>query len=280
MFVFIGTKIITQSGLTSVYNFGDFSPVNKKCYKVSFNDDTSYILAEGTTIKGLTKNTVVSDNIEMTTNRIKFSRLFIKKFEFSQKCVDPYLMGVALCAKYKQGKLSSSSFKGLEDISSLCEYYKIRIVDNEIQPQEDFPNLFIGDFKRLGLNCGLKMRFIPENYLYSSMEQRKLLLAGLMDMNGQNHWGPSFSSCSLQLCKDVAFLIRSLGGFARLTKLNTRTPFYRVYIRITEKIFLQKKGTKGRSWPKVIKSIEPLGEHPCAEIKAEELVIDDFLVIS
>lgn len=280
MFVFAGTKIITLSGPISVYNFGELTLVNKNCYKVSFNDDTSCILAEDTQIKGLLRNTKINFKTKITPETSRKSRVFIKSFDFNQDCIDPYLMGIALCAKYKHGRISSPSLSGIKDISKLCEYYKVEIVNGELRPQEDFPDLFTSDFKRLGLNCNLKFRSIPENYLYSSKENRKLLLAGLMDMNGQNHWGPSFSSCSLQLCKDVAFLIRSLGGFARIAKLNTRTPFYRVYIRITEKIFLQKSGRKTKVCFKLIKSTEPLGEQPCVEINSDELIIDDFLVIS
>ena len=57
-------------------------------------------------------------------------------------------------------------------------------------------------------------KFIPKDYLYSSKEQRLELLRGLLDTDGwcDINGKIGFSTTSKQLSKDVAELVRSLGG--------------------------------------------------------------------
>jgi predicted phage terminase large subunit-like protein len=59
---------------------------------------------------------------------------------------------------------------------------------------------------------------VPIEYFYGSVEQRVALLAGLLDTDGtvSKTGRISFSSCSLQLAKDVQRLVWSLGGSAHL----------------------------------------------------------------
>lgn len=64
-------------------------------------------------------------------------------------------------------------------------------------------------------------RFIPKEYLHSSVEQRMSLLQGLMDSNGsinKNGSGIYFSTSFEQLADDFCFLIRSLGITAKKVK--------------------------------------------------------------
>ena len=69
-------------------------------------------------------------------------------------------------------------------------------------------------------------KFIPELYKFSSVEVRLSLLQGLMDTDGEcNSRGymSIFSSSSSRLASDVAELVRSLGGTA---KISSRMPKY------------------------------------------------------
>lgn len=63
-------------------------------------------------------------------------------------------------------------------------------------------------------------KYVPEEYLFNSIEKRIALLQGLMDSDGHANKNGSceFSSKSKQLALDVQFLVRSLGGFASLTE--------------------------------------------------------------
>jgi intein/homing endonuclease len=76
----------------------------------------------------------------------------------------------------------------------------------------------------LGLaNCHADSKFIPHDYLFSSIEDRIELLHGLMDTDGtvvktrrESRKGNIAQYCTVsrQLCYDVIHLVRSLGGIA------------------------------------------------------------------
>lgn len=69
----------------------------------------------------------------------------------------------------------------------------------------------------LGLRVRSSEKFIPRQYLYASIKDRKALLRGLMDTDGSCVGNRSvFHSSSLQLCEGICELVRSLGGIARL----------------------------------------------------------------
>jgi DNA polymerase I-like protein with 3'-5' exonuclease and polymerase domains len=67
-------------------------------------------------------------------------------------------------------------------------------------------------------------KFIPEQYLLSSVSDRIELLRGLMDTDGhclKNAGTNEFSTVSHSLAEDVAFLVRSLGGKVTMKKAKT-----------------------------------------------------------
>jgi superfamily II DNA or RNA helicase len=73
------------------------------------------------------------------------------------------------------------------------------------------------NFELMGCNANIK--FVPQRYLYAGISDRLALLQGLMDTDGSvalkdNH--VEFTSISEGLAESVAFLVRSLGGVARL----------------------------------------------------------------
>jgi hypothetical protein len=73
-------------------------------------------------------------------------------------------------------------------------------------------------YDSLGLH-GVKSieKWIPDEYKYGSIEQRKALLAGLLDSDGScTNNKLRFSSSSKKLIDDVAWLVRSLGGIATI----------------------------------------------------------------
>lgn len=80
---------------------------------------------------------------------------------------------------------------------------------------------------KVGLNTYSYNKFIPQEYLWGSIEQRRQLLFGLMDTDGcvedKNRF--SFSTTSLQLANDFIYLCRSLGYVATL-KVDSRRNKY------------------------------------------------------
>ena len=68
-------------------------------------------------------------------------------------------------------------------------------------------------------------KFIPREYLFASPKQRLQVLQGLCDTDGYvgNKNLVEFSTASKQLADDVAWLVRSLGGWCRVS---SRQPFH------------------------------------------------------
>jgi phosphate starvation-inducible protein PhoH and related proteins len=99
----------------------------------------------------------------------------------------------------------------------------------------------VGPFGRLVKHqpyygTGSHTKFVPEAYKRASLEQRRWLLAGLIDSDGQHH---RFSSTSCQLARDVADLVHTIGGSASLKTFHRRRQgepyvWYEVYYATVE----------------------------------------------
>lgn len=76
----------------------------------------------------------------------------------------------------------------------------------------------IGLIKRFGLNVKSREKFIPEQYLNGSIDQRLALLQGLFDgdgsANSRGRRAIRYSTTSRRLADDVTRLVASLGGTA------------------------------------------------------------------
>ena len=152
-------------------------------------------------------------------------------------------------------------------------------------------NKVIDGLKELGL-YGVRGadKFVPEMYLWGSIDQRVDLLAGLLDSDG-NIYGAGFEFCnsSLALCEAVAHLARSLGGNARIVerKINrndpkkdrsNEKPNYRVFGFIHESLsesmfrlsrYTENRPTKRDPYNLTIKKIEPLDPAECLCIRVD-----------
>lgn len=66
--------------------------------------------------------------------------------------------------------------------------------------------------------CGSPERYIPDDYKFNSAENRRELLRGLLDSDGEcgTQGSIGYSSTSKQLAEDVIWLVRSLGGKAMM----------------------------------------------------------------
>src|SRR5579872_3853875 len=67
-------------------------------------------------------------------------------------------------------------------------------------------------------SCGSHERYIPDSYKFNTVENRRELLRGLLDTDGEANSSGSigYSSTSKRLCEDVIWLVRSLGGKAMM----------------------------------------------------------------
>lgn len=80
--------------------------------------------------------------------------------------------------------------------------------------------IVLGGYKKLKIEkgCYAHQKSIPDEYMTATPEERLSLLRGLMD--GDGHCGGRrksvFTSTSVRLAEDVAMLVRSLGGVAKV----------------------------------------------------------------
>ncbi|UGO54273.1 hypothetical protein HAYMO_291 [Serratia phage vB_SmaM_Haymo] len=146
--------------------------------------------------------------------------------------IDPYVLGVALgdgnitergVSISKPDKFIRERISGLlpEDLRvseiKSTEGMTFSIVRSSTSGPN---NSIVSAFNQLGL-AGKRSweKFIPEEYLHGSAEQRRELLRGLMDTDGtvDGKTTATFSSTSYELAKGVQYLVRSLGGIASLS---------------------------------------------------------------
>jgi SNF2-related domain/LAGLIDADG-like domain len=137
-------------------------------------------------------------------------------------------------------------------------------------------------------------RFIPTDYIFGSINDRISLIQGLMDTDG--YVGPDgkcyFDSSSVQLARDFAHVIRSLGGSATVSnhKENSGKGHTNVYFRLPAWIppcFIARKhqrwanGTR-RAPTRAFESVKSLGIEECVCISVEApdglFIANDFIV--
>ena len=145
-------------------------------------------------------------------------------------------------------------------------------------------------------------KFIPPQYLYSSIENRIELLRGLFDTDGYNDkasYRVEYTTVSEQLCKDVVFLVRSLGGKVSVsTKIGSYRDreggqvlckkAYRISCRLENRNYyfrLSRKKVDGKQKRRLyakFKSIEYVGkeEMRCIKVSNKDhlYITDDFIV--
>ncbi|MBX6769219.1 MAG: ATP-dependent DNA helicase RecG, partial [Actinomadura rubrobrunea] len=143
--------------------------------------------------------------------------------------VDPYLLGLLLGdgrAENGAVRLPARDPEVIEAVAGLIP------AGCRLQQEQDGPRdlLVLGERRRadnpllaalreLGVHgTGGCDRFVPDRYLVAPVKERHALLQGLLDSRGtlRAHGRElAFTSASRRLAEDVAWLTRSLGGYAR-----------------------------------------------------------------
>ena len=132
--------------------------------------------------------------------------------------VDPYVLGVLLGDGYICG--DQVRFSTADEF--IVQELQRRLPDYTIEHKEQYSYVIKSKVKGVNeLNRQLKDlkvkvksydKFIPENYKFTSIENRFELIRGLMDTDGSVTNGAcGFVSTSEQLIDDVVFILRSLG---------------------------------------------------------------------
>ena len=251
----VGDRVITQEGKTSevlqVWPRGMLD-----CYRITFSDGSStecagdHLWEVGTDVLNWSRNRVVETEwlVKNYNKGIRKSRYYIPMCEpvyFRERSigVDPYVLGVLIgdgCfTSLGTVRFSCASEQLLDNARKrLADDYELvpvsennwkkdyRIVKSNRKHYHE--NIYVSALKRYGLfGCRSESKFIPEDYLFNSVEIRRDILSGLMDTDGYVAKDGSnivFSSVSERLAKDVVFLVQSLGGIGRISK---KKPWYR-----------------------------------------------------
>lgn len=217
----------------------------------------------------------------------------VLQMEGKEVPIDPYTLGVILGDGhiYKNGSVAITN-----PLSSIQQAIPYETNDHK-KVDGDCPAYgVIGiskEIKNLGLAGTVSdTKCIPEIYLLNEESTRLAVLQGLMDTDGtvgKRDGTCEFNTASKQLAEDVAFLVRSLGGQAKIRQREAgyKNKFgtyiqckdsYRVRIimpnnpfKVTEKASFWKARNR-ISLDRYIHSIIPLGTQTtkCIEVESEE----------
>ena len=242
----------------------------------------------------------------------------VQPVEFNPKklAIDPYLLGVMLgdgCMTEKnQPHFVTKDTEIINEVSKIYSNISIANQFRDFEVEKDGELLlerrslikvsllgFKPVLQKLGLyGTNSKTKFIPENYLYTSVEDRVNLLQGLMDTDGYvNGYNLEYTTVSERLANNVSELIRSLGGRVNISnKIGTikgvkYSMVYRVLfsfpnngivpIRLKRKKINFSPRTK-YSDNKFITDISYYGEEECQCIMVDNpehlYVTDDYIV--
>jgi|2_EtaG_2_1085320.scaffolds.fasta_scaffold00016_58 replicative DNA helicase len=146
--------------------------------------------------------------------------------------IDPYLLGILIA----EGSLTHStgfSSADAEIIDNIQEIVSTTNKDYFVKHRSRYDyaithgrrggsteykqNIFTNELRRLQLfGKTSHYKFIPKEYLFSSLENRTALLQGLMDGDGSvdKRGFLEYSTTSEELAKDMVSLVQSLGGMA------------------------------------------------------------------
>ena len=195
----------------------------------------------------------------------KFRIPVCQPVEYKEKkhLIHPYLMGIMigdgnLCNGGIVISIPDTEIEILERITNLISNnYKFtpnrRGTCPNYRISKNLPsnksNIYMDEIKRLGLNVKGNIKFIPQEYMFDSIENRIELLRGLMDSDGtitKERNKISYSTTSYKLANDVVELVQSLGGLSYIREYdrrkNGKNIEYQVVIKIeTCPFHLQRK---------------------------------------
>lgn len=150
-----------------------------------------------------------------------------QEFPIKEYIIHPYILGVLIgdgCLTHKSNlrencfTISNTEQDIIDKIARLTETERIYAYPGNHNKIFFSPNSreYLEYLKSAGLCKHSYDKFIPEEYLSGSIEQRRQLLHGLMDTDGciEEKNSYSFSTTSERLAEDFVYLCRSLGYIA------------------------------------------------------------------
>lgn len=320
----VGDMVIGRNGkptrVTGVYPQGI-----QDVYSITFSDNTKavsttdHLWEVNTPLRKwrkmpamvLTLGEIMSKGLKHKNGNRKFFIPMVEPIEFKAQPVslDPYLLGALLGDGYLREH--SVEFSNIDPniLSLIAE--KVAAEGTELsQPDrctysingiEWKKNPVLLKLRKMGLlGKRAEDKFIPDEYLFNTVEIRTALLQGLLDTDGSvgGKGGIEYTTASAELAQQVKFLVQSLGG---TVAMDERYPAYtykdekltgqlshRLYLKIPNT--LEGFNTPNKRVPKRIKyhptrgieAIDYLGKAPvqCIKVEAPDglFVINDCIV--
>jgi hypothetical protein len=236
----VGDEILTPSGRTTRV-IDKFPQGVKEIFEITLRDGSKaqsckehlWKVKDGKNFKVQELGSFMERaRIAANSTKKSYSLPLCKPIEFEKKSlpIDPYILGLLLgdgflqtavgfCTIDEELKVAIESWAKTENCKlssrSSTDYV---IVSQQAQKdnkrETNGVNKLIQDLGLFGTDSYTK--FIPKEYLLSSIEDRMKLLRGLLDTDGYvNDTGDTvqFGTSSPQLAKDFRELIKSLGGY-------------------------------------------------------------------
>jgi len=332
----IGDSVITPDNSISKIN-GIFPQGKKEIFEVEFSDGSKTRCCDDhlwavkdeylrnkrnkkgqkleTDFKILSLNEIRKSIIKPNRNRFNWSIPIVNEIEFGKKnlMIEPYIMGIIL----GDGSISTEhavSFSTgdnymIEYLSENLTQYNCKL--SNFTHKENTINCNItGNKNKNKILEAIKFynlsgkksnnKFIPKDYLFSSIEDRKNLLAGLLDTDGYIDKNKSiyYYTISESLKEGVKELVNSLGGTCKQTikypsfkykdQIKKGQKCYTLCINLNFNPFkLERKRNKYLNKTKYkairyIKSVSSIGEHiaQCISIDSHEhlYITDEYIV--
>lgn len=312
----VGDYVIGGDGksvkITGVYPQGTIP-----AYRVQFTDGSSTVCSDEHlwTVREINKYDWKTEPLNNLFNlrkgrNYRYAIPTVKPVEFDRidLKVNPYIMGVILGdggTTSGQIKIHAEDQEILyrmeefmhEDYTLKYDWINTTRISRKVSAGNK-PNMYVQAFRDYNL-MGLRSdeKFIPDDYFLGSVEERKQLLAGLMDTDGGCSTRCEFRTTSPYLRDGVIELCRSLGGTptysnhpSSYTKdgarveckeyyvINTRTPFNPFFLTRKINQWVEPKA----SLDKRIKSIDRIMDVPmqCIMVENEDglYVTENYIV--
>jgi hypothetical protein len=185
------------------------------------------------------------DNVKVWGGRrlnYRIPRVEPVEFEEKNLLIDPYVLGVILgdgcITEHNHPHFVTKDEEIINEVKSFYDKVSIKEQNRDIEKEVDGELVlvkrsitkvsFLGikdDLKVLGLyGCNSETKFIPEDYIYSSVEDRVKILQGLVDTDGSiDGCRIEITTVSKTMASQIREIVLSLGGTA---SINEKETFY------------------------------------------------------
>jgi len=243
---------VYPQGLKDIYEitFND-GVTARSCDEHLWNVNTYIRNWRGNPFMTKTLRQIMDSGLQFNNGNNKWYVPIVKPIYFDEKelKIDPYVMGCLLgdgSLTVLNGIGFSSVDKELINEMSLRLPEKHNMVINGKSIKDYYltadgkNNIINQELKKYGLKgSNSYTKYIPEDYKFSSIQQRLEILQGILDTDGHSRKDSivELTLASKQLIEDVQFIVQSLGGIGRIKpKYVIYNGEKRLYWRITIKL--------------------------------------------